>query len=80
MCFCTVWLVSHLVVHSHTCTYTQDGTLEEGKVTELSQMYAERFNMEPTQIMGTIKDICKGPEIKVYILMLALDVCPEFME
>jgi hypothetical protein len=42
----------------------EDGSMDEEKVSELSQKYSERFHIESRQIMDTMRVICKATDAK----------------
>lgn len=51
----------------YKCYTHQDGSMDEERVSELCQTYSERFGIEPSQIMDTMRVICKAADPKVTI-------------
>ena len=52
--------------------------MDEERVSELCQTYSERFSIEPSQIMDTMRVICKAADPKVS-LFLCYAVGPVFL-
>ena len=57
---------SHCACMLHALpSHCQDGCMDEERVSELCQTYSERFSIEPSQIMDTMRVICKAADPKV---------------
>ena len=62
---------SHCACMLHALpSHCQDGCMDEERVSELCQTYSERFSIEPSQIMDTMRVICKAADPKVSFSLL----------